>query len=92
MKTVPGEKLADLMSMDALSKIVHMNNDRLRRRCIVAGIAVRWGGTDKHPILKARLCDVEAMILGEKHLTRAAHAKVSRRACSGKTLSKLVTC
>lgn len=84
-------KLNDVMTFDQLAKIVHMNPERLRARCISAGIAIQWGGTDEHPRLRARLSEVEKMILGRRYRPPepAQPAKQKRQA---KPLHRLVKC
>lgn len=73
-------KLDDLMSMEELARKVKMNRDRLRRRCIDAGIAIHWGGPQKHPRLKAKLADVEKMILNDRFIEQqATRRQVNRR-------------
>lgn len=84
-------KLDDLMTFAALAKRVHMNRVRLRQLAIEAGIAVRWGGPDAHPILMARLSDVERVILNNRYVPPG---RVRRKAPPppGQDLHRLVDC
>jgi hypothetical protein len=59
--------MQELMTFEALARQVGMNRVRLRTLCIKAGITIRWGGNDKHPQLRARLSEVEKVILSMRH-------------------------
>lgn len=62
-------KISELLTIKQAAKQVRMSGDRLRPICINAGIAVRWGGTEKHPWIKVRLEDVERVLLSRRVMT-----------------------
>jgi hypothetical protein len=58
-------KLDDLKTIDAAAKEIGMDRARLRSLCIAAGVAIRWGGSDRHPRLKVRMSEVEKVVLAQ---------------------------
>ena len=87
-------KLDDLVTIDTAAKTVHMNRERLRKLVKDTGIAIVWGGTEKRPILKVRLADLQRVIMQKRFVeSRRRLERQSRTArLSGKPLHPDVRC
>lgn len=79
---VATSKLADLTTMSAAAKKVGMDRQRLRQLCIDSGIAIRWGGSDEHPILKVKFGELERVLIERQRYVapRTPEAKPRKRA------------
>lgn len=60
--------LADVVSIEAAAREVRMDRERVKRLCIGNGIAIRWGGTDRHPRLKVSLARLRDLIARDVYL------------------------
>lgn len=71
-------KLDDLVSIEAAAKKIRMRRDRFRALCLATGIAVKWGGTEKHPRLKVKLSEAERVILSRRAEPPTATRRTAR--------------
>lgn len=88
---MPETTLDDLMTMEQLARAVRMNRERLRKMCVAAGIAVQWGGSKAHPHLRAKLADVERIILSNRYVRPDTLRRQCPRPPSSK-IHRLVKC
>lgn len=54
--------LADVVSIEAAARAIGMSRVRLRKLCLAAGVAIRWGGSDDHPYLKVSLAKARDVV------------------------------
>jgi hypothetical protein len=80
------------VSIEHAARTVHMNRDALKARCIQAGIALRWGGTDRHPRLRVTLADVEAMLRANVYTPGTSKPRLRRAPCPSRALHPDVRC
>lgn len=63
--------LADVVSIEAAAHEVRMDRERVKRLCIDNGIAIRWGGTDRHPRLKVSVSRLRDLIARDVYLKQS---------------------
>lgn len=69
------DELADLVTIEEAARHARMRRDRAKDLAIRHGIAIRWGGTDRHPRLKVKLSDFTSAILSEVYTPPGAAQK-----------------
>jgi hypothetical protein len=91
---MPTTVIDDLYSINALAKLLHRERINFKRALIGAGLAIRWGGSDKRPTLKFRLSEAQKWILEQRYYPPGEEKQIKRRATyrPGVPLDPAVTC
>jgi hypothetical protein len=61
------------------SRAIGMSRERVRKVCIDAGVAVRWGGTDAHPYLKVKLSEAKRAVDAQRYVRPRKPERVAGR-------------
>jgi hypothetical protein len=67
------------VSIAKAAKAIGMARGRLREVCVGAGVAVRWGGTDRHPYLKVKLSEARRAVDQQRYVPARAVKRVGGR-------------
>jgi hypothetical protein len=90
-ETTP-ESLKDLMPIEKAARAIGRSRESVRQLAIRHRIAVRWGGTDRHPRLRVKLSELAAAVLKERHRPPAPVKTKQRRPSRDRQLDPAVTC
>ncbi len=87
-------RLDDFITIEKAARITGMCRTRLKPLCVSAGIARVWGGSERRPILKVKLSEVEELLLSRTYQPSGAQKRKPRRqsGSSSQPLHPLVRC
>jgi hypothetical protein len=86
------DALDELVWMEEAARAVGMHRERVRAIAIANGIAIRWGGTDKHPRLKVNVAKLREAILRQVYVPPQGQRKHRASAPVNEKLNRLVRC
>ena len=71
-------KFEDLEYIDAAARKIGMDRQRFRAICIGCGVAIRWGGTEKHPRLKVSMSEAKNAIMAQRYRLPQKHGTTTK--------------